>query len=182
MAWWCQHKFGSTLSEIREAMGLSTRCGLVTLIWRHRFGTTLVGLPGNYLNQCWQFIIEIRWHSPDSIFTSNELLFCIMSLNLYFWNHWYISQRPTVYVRDKYYWTFSFCCCLQHKCKFFGASVYSKKSEFVYTIPLQKWADKNPRVYLTYKYDTRIVIEDTIFQLSILGMSCRVENNDRLQI
>ena len=45
-------------------------------IWHHRTWSTLVQImaccptaPSHYLNQCWQFIIDVLWHSSESNFT-----------------------------------------------------------------------------------------------------------------
>ena len=46
------------------------------IIWQHRSGSTLgqvmawwLMAPSHYLNQCWIFISEVLWHSPESNFT-----------------------------------------------------------------------------------------------------------------
>ena len=47
-------------------------------IWRHRSGSTLAQVmaccltaPSHYLNQCWLFIREVQWQSPEGNFTRN---------------------------------------------------------------------------------------------------------------
>ena len=47
-------------------------------IWHHRFGTTLTQVmacclmaPSHYLNQCWLFVNEVLWHSPESNFRAS---------------------------------------------------------------------------------------------------------------
>ena len=47
-------------------------------IWQHRSGSTLAHVmacclmaPSHYLNQCWQNISEVLWHSPEGDFTRN---------------------------------------------------------------------------------------------------------------